>query len=155
MKYQKHKAPSFATFAECLSPNLSQTLRNIVKLERMNAIIYAAFPHLREVCHCGAIDYENELLVIYTADNAAYYSVNNYLNALQECLERHGCGFDKILLKTNPRLAQIKHKPQRKVAAAEYAMLAKFAAAIDRFDLLKPADRGVASDASNDWQLDL
>lgn len=148
----------FATFAEHLPlvNNLTHIRGVITELERLTKLIHHAFPELQHMCHCGAIDYANDLLVVYTVNNAAFYKVNQYIPLIEDLLVENHLQFAKILIKSNPQRHLAKPVTKQLIGADEYAMLAKFATAINRPDLLKPWNAEIPdSQRELEWKIDL
>ena len=64
----KRKPGHFIEFGERLKQISEQDdLGRLVTKEpvRISEIIYSHYPNLRDICHCGAIDYPSDLLVLF------------------------------------------------------------------------------------------
>lgn len=154
---QNFKNPkNFNTFAEAITNNqgLTSLLTIASEIKRITQLIHRLFPQFSANCHCGAVDYPNDTLVIYVLNNAAFYLLNNSISLIQAGLERNGVVFAKILIKVKPQNYQA--KPVRNVVSQEqYVMLAKLANAINRPDLLKPLDAKQLDDEKPVWYVEL
>ncbi len=136
--------------------NMNDILQMVSELDRITKILQRGLPEFRDVCYCGAIDYPNDLIVIYTINSGAFHLLNNQIALIQDCLESNGVRFSKILLKNRPQTIKAKPKPKPPISQAQRQMLKKFAEAINRPDLLKeePSDQDNPEDYP-DWQIKL
>lgn len=139
--------------------NLDSIAVKVNELNRINGIIHQNFAELRKICHCGAIDYANDLLVLYVVNNSAFYKVNQLVPEIQDVLSAHQVYLGKLLVKVRPEEYQ---KPviKPRLDDLQYSMLEKFAMAIDRPDLIKPKAESCESDDAifaklEDWQIKL
>jgi hypothetical protein len=137
--------------------NLDSIAAKVAELNRINNIISQNFAELRKICHCGAIDYANDLLVLYVVNNGAFYKVNQLVPAIQDLLAVNQVYLGKLLVKVRPeKYFKPIVKPQ--LDPLQYAMLQKFATAINRPDLIKSVSSVEADEDSQkleDWQIQL
>lgn len=152
----KYKRPNFTLAADKLSQvsGLQQINRMIQELDSINELLWQQFADLRQICHCGAIDREQDLLIIFAKNNAAFYKVNQFIPQIQDALSDRRINFSKILVKVCPETHHNKQKP-RVVTTEQYQMLEKFAEMINRPDLLKPQKAHIEEDSNNEWQINL
>ena len=154
------KQRKFSTLVEHLyqSNDMAGIFGKVNELNRITDLLHQAFPELALICHCGAIDYANDLIVLFTANNSAFYTVNNRVGQIQDLLSSNGVLLNKLLVKVSPQ-SSVANKPRQKhlVGIAEHEMLAKFAVAINRPDLLKPLADPEDEDsvAVESWQIKL
>jgi hypothetical protein len=117
--------------------SLHRMMTMVNNLDDLNALFTQHLSDLAKLCYCGALDYDEDLIVFYTTSNADFYRVNASVPRIQEFLNKCGYSFSKILIKVKP--AEIKPRPKKKqLSEADYAALSKLAQAIERPDLLKP-----------------
>ena len=151
----------FNTIGECLesSQGLNSIFNQINELLRISELIYAKFPQLRDFCHCGAIDYPNDMLVLYTSNNSSFHQVNNLVPLIQEYLDLKGVSFQRLLVKSRPQNSKEKPKTKKElIGEKEQMMLNKFAEAIKRPDLIKSAKKSnteVQESPDDEWNIEL
>ena len=147
----------FSTLAEHLqhTNTLSNVFVLVGELNRITGLLHQAFPELASLCHCGAIDYANDLVVIFTNNNSAFYTVNNRVPQIQDFLVANGVNLNKLLVKVSPQTSRAQPREKHHVGLAEHNMLAKFAEAIQRPDLLKPFGVAETEDAAETWEIKL
>lgn len=159
MKKNQHKKYQFTTVSDQLKQ--TYTLNNLTSLvndlNELTELIHSQMPELRTLCHCGAIDYANDLLVIYVANNAAYYIVNNWAATIDEILRVNGHFFAKLYIKVRPHGQANQRKVKHQLSDEQYEMLKKFAVAIERPELIKERMSSVIEDEleSETWKVDL
>lgn len=117
--------------------NLGNLFHIVTELNRITKLIHTNFRQLCEICYCGALDYEDNLLIVYVKNNSAFYIVNGMARAIQDVLSKNNIHFNKLLIKVRP-LASETPKPKHRINFKQYQMLEKFARATNREDLLKP-----------------
>lgn len=135
--------------------NLNNLAVKIKEINRINIIIYQNFTELKKFCHCGAIDYTNDLLVLYAINNGAFYKINQMVPAIQDVLAANKIDFGKLLVKVRPEEYK---KPVIKLRLndLQFAMLEKFAVAINRPDLIRyNMNDEYSLETSEDWQIQL
>lgn len=153
---RKEITSKFTTVGEHLDKlkNMSSIFNLVAELTRITDILHKNLPDLRNMCHCGAVDYASDLLVIFTNTNGAFHIINNQVPLIQDCLEDNGIYFGKILVRNRPQDIDTKPKAKHIVGDKEYLMLKKFAKAISRPDLLKPQKVASSSEEALNWQID-
>ncbi len=143
VRTEKNNRHKFSTFAEHVPQvrNLNNILHSIELLLQLTAIINQRLPNLAGTFHCGSVEMTSSVLVIYAHSNAGFYKLNQSINLIQDALADEYYSFSQILLKTSPRAQERKVKKKTvALGPEEQTMLAKFAEAIGRPDLLvKPA----------------
>lgn len=152
----KRKKVSFATADKYLAT--SNDLMDICKLanalDRVNSLLENYSDGFIDYCHCGAIDYLNDVLVLYCSGNAAFHRVNNQVPYIRNYLESNNINFHKILVKVKPvnyfRLRKEARKPLTNEAKV---MLMKFATAINRQDLIRGDDQEVENETGQDFEI--
>lgn len=119
--------------------NLDNIAVKVNEINRINNILNQSFVDLRQICHCGAIDYANDLLVLYAVNNGAFYKINQMIGSIQDVLSANQVYLGKLLVKVRPEEYR---KPliKPKLDYLQREMLEKFAAAIERPDLIKPSN---------------
>lgn len=133
--------------------NLDSLAMRVNELNRINSIICQNFAELRKICHCGAIDYANDLLVLYVVNNSAFYRVNQLVPAIQDVLAANQVYLGKLLVKVRPEEYQ-KPVVKPRLDPLQCAMLEKFAIAIKRPDLIK-SKIGSNSESEDDNPVEL
>ena len=110
------------------------------ELQQINKILANYSTDFLNFCHAGAIDYPNDTLVLYCNNNASFHKINQQVPYVRGYLENNGINFHKILIKVRP-LAHLpinnRKKTKKELTDKQKEMLAKFAIAINRPDLLK------------------
>ncbi|RTL11624.1 MAG: hypothetical protein EKK54_06710 [Neisseriaceae bacterium] len=157
MRSFKKKTPGhFIEFGERLKQISEQDDlgRLLQELARISEIIYSHYPNLRDICHCGAIDYPSDLLVLFVSNNSGFYLVNNMISNIQDILFSNGVSFSKILVKVRPEQHQPK-KVKRVLSLEQREALQKFANALGRPELIKSLQEHEEENASTDWELKL
>lgn len=135
--------------------NLNNFAVKIKEINRINTIIHQNFADLKQICHCGAIDYTNDLLVLYAINNGAFYKINQMVSVIQDILTANKIDFGKLLVKVRPEEYK---KPIIKphLNELQFVMLEKFAAAINRPDLIRYNINDEDSlETAEDWQIKL
>ena len=135
----RKKKYNFVTLSEQIQQTytLDSIAAMVAELNRINSILNQNFVELRNICHCGAIDYANDLLVLYVINNGAFYKLNQLVPTIQDVLAANQVYLGKLLVKVRPeKYFKPIVKPQ--LDSLQHAMLEKFAAAINRPDLIKP-----------------
>ena len=155
----RKKRYNFVTLGEQIQKTytLDSIAARVAELNRINSILNQNFVELRNICHCGAIDYANDLLVLYVINNGAFYKVNQLVPDIQDVLAVNQVYLSKLLVKVRPeKYFKPIVKPQ--LDPLQHAMLEKFAAAINRPDLIKSASSSAQDENSpelEDWQIQL
>ena len=155
--FTKKKPGPFIEFGERLKQIAQQDDlgRLLQELARISEIIYAHHSGLRDICHCGAIDYPSDLLVLFVSNNSGFYVVNNMISNIQDTLYSNGVSFSKILVKVRPQKHQAK-KIKHELSPEQQEALQKFANALGRPELIKPQRESEAEEnTSSDWELKL
>jgi hypothetical protein len=155
--FTKKKPGPFIEFGERLKKLAEQDDlgRLMQELARISEIIYAHHVGLRDICHCGAIDYPSDLLVLFVNNNSGFYLVNNMISNIQDTLYSNGVSFSKILVKVRPQKHQAK-KIKHELSLEQQQALQRFANALGRPELIKPIS--LAEDESEDaseWEIKL
>lgn len=135
--------------------SLAQLARQVNELNHLSLLIYDKFPDLRDNCHCGAIDYPNDLLVIYVKDSAAFHQVNRRISEIEDVLVENGCRYSNFKVKMRPESQKVKRSSKNILSPEQHAMLAKFAQAIGREDLLKEVADKAIEEEINQWEVKL
>jgi hypothetical protein len=147
----------FASFAEHVTQvrNLNKILHNVELLNQITLLLNKRLPHLVGAFHCGAVDFSGGILVIYAKSNGAFYKLNQNIRQIQDALAEEYYSFAQILFKTSPQAQTQKIKSRTTaVGPQEQEMLAKFAQAIGRPDLLK-ANLAAEKVSTEDWAIQL
>lgn len=157
---KKNLQMSFSSVGDELAKDYSLVplLRQVDELNRVSAIIHDYFPDLRGSCHCGAVDYPNDLLVIYVKNSATFQIVNRRINEIEGILIENGYRYGNFKVKVLPEFQkEIINSRKKSLSAEQVEMLKKFAQAIGREDLLKNSDYESAVDENlrNDWEINL
>lgn len=117
---------------------LQNIKESISQLELMNGKIHQQLPHLKDIAHCGAVDYIANTVVIFVKNNAAMYQVNNLISSIEDILKSNGFFFDQFLVKVNPNNTN-KLKPKSKpksLTIQQMYSLKKIAVAIGKPELI-------------------
>ena len=153
----RKKKYNFVTLSEQIQQTytLDSIAAMVAELNRINSILNQNFAELRDICHCGAIDYANDLLVLYVINNGAFYKVNQLVPEIQDVLAANQVYLGKLLVKVRPeKYFKPIVKPQ--LDPLQHAMLEKFAAAINRPDLIKPIISAESEEPEvEDWRIQL
>lgn len=155
--FKKKKPGHFIEFAERLKQISEQNDlgRLLQELVRISEIIYTNHPGLRNVCHCGAIDYPSDLLVLFVNNNSGFYLVNNMISSIQDTLYSNGVLFSKVLVKVRPERHQPK-KVKRVLSSEQQEALQKFAIALGRPELIKPISPAEdENEEVSEWEIKL
>lgn len=127
------------------------------ELQQINKSLADYSTDFLNFCHAGAIDYPNDTLVLYCNNNASFHKINQQVPYIRAYLENKGINFHKILVKVRPAMYQPinnKKKIKKQLSDKQKEMLAKFAAAINRPDLLE--DKTVTENQTEDeWEIKL
>lgn len=136
-------------------------LRSIVdQIKYITNIIHSNIPEIKDVCHCGAIDANENLLVIFVENNASFYKVNQYITMIQDALFANGESFDKIIIKVSPtrsKAIKIKHRTQE-LTDKQIHSWNKIARLINKSELvIKNNDSNQVNHDNelNDWEVKL
>lgn len=136
--------------------SLAQLARQVEELNHLSLLICEKFPDLRGNCHCGAIDYPNDLLVIYVKDSVTFHQVNRRMDQIEDVLIESGCRYSNFKVKMRPESQKVKRSSKKILSSEQQAMLVKFAHAIGREDLLKSLDESPSlGDEINQWEVKL
>lgn len=154
---QRKKA--FVTAEEYL--NKSSDLGNIRavthELQQINKVLDNYSTDFLNFCHAGAIDYPNDTLVLYCRNNASFHQINQQIPYIRTYLENKGINFHKILVKVRPSAYQPitnRRKAKKELTDKQKEMLAKFATAINRPDLLKD-EHDDKEGSEEEWEIKL
>ena len=159
MSYHSKKKYTFTTVEHQLNKlNGDRTMGSLLKvvneLSQMTNILYEKMPDLSGVFHCGAVDYLNDTLILYVNNNAVHHRVNSQIRSIEEVLNDAGYLFNKFLVKTKPTTAV--SKPQKRIISPEqHQMLAEFAQAINRPELIKPVSNDIEVVDLEPWEIKL
>lgn len=83
--------------------NTLSQLRSLVdQIRYITDIIHSNVPEIKDICHCGSIDNNESLLVIFVENNASFYKVNQYITMIQDALFANSQLYDKIIIKVSP-----------------------------------------------------
>lgn len=106
------------------------------KANFITKLIHQKLPAFAQDCHCGAIDNEQNMLVIYVSNNSAFYSINNQIEQIEDILKNNAFYFDKILIKINPSKIMTSRKNRsRNLSAKQVNSFNRLADAINRPDM--------------------
>lgn len=155
--FTKKKPGPFIEFGERLKKLAEQDDlgRLMQELARISEIIYAHHSGLRDICHCGAIDYPSDLLVLFVHNNSGFYLVNNMISNIQDTLYSNGVSFSKILVKVRPQKLQLK-KIKHELSLEQHQSLQQFANALGRPELIKPISLAKGdNEEESEWEIKL
>ncbi|MBX9598670.1 MAG: hypothetical protein K2X04_08855 [Burkholderiales bacterium] len=155
--FTKKKPGPFIEFGERLKKLAEQDDlgRLMQELARISEIIYAHHSALRDICHCGAIDYPSDLLVLFVHNNSGFYLVNNMISNIQDTLYSNGVSFSKILVKVRPQKLQAK-KIKHELSLEQQQSLQQFANALGRPELIKAISLAEGdNEEESEWEIKL
>lgn len=139
------------------SSDLSNIRAITGELQQINKALANYATNFLDFCHAGAIDYPNDTLVLYCKNNASFHQINQQIPYIRTYLENNGINFHKILVKVRPSAYQPinnRKKTKKELTDKQKEMLAKFATAINRPDLLKEQHEA-KEELEEEWEIKL
>lgn len=134
------KPIKFHTAAENieLAPALSKIRQIINETAQITNMLHNNLPSLSQICHCGAIDHDEEIIVLFVANNSAFYKVNQLIPQIEDILYAHQIRYNKLMIKVRPETAvSSKRKKPHLLTPEQRDGWRKLAAQIGREDLIK------------------
>lgn len=130
----------FHTAAENLeiSPGLNQIRSIINEAAYITQVLHANLATLANICHCGAIDRNEDIIVLFVANNSAFYKINQLIPTIEDIFYAHQIRYNKIMIKVRPENSQAtKHKKPNVLSQKQKDGLLRLAKQIGREDLIK------------------
>lgn len=114
MKNQRYAFQDIATTLNT-SNRYTSLLQTCQKVEEVNKILFKELAYLNGTCKCGAIDNDNNTVILFCNNNSSFYKTNNLVSEIEQILRDNQFFFDNILVK----LVQKQNKNFRKKQSQE------------------------------------